>query len=151
MLPQDTTHLMQRPCPTNEEVRAKIQQAIGPHEDLMTVVKRRKLQWYGHVWPKPFCKAQWKGEEDKADRGRGGKKTSGNGQAWYSASHRGQWSTGKNGGDWLGNHLRCPNDPLGWGINDDDDNRLKLYWGDKQMKIISGRRMNGWKLFRGNK
>ena len=34
---------------TNEEVRAKIQQAIGPHEDLQTIVKRRKLQWYGHV------------------------------------------------------------------------------------------------------
>ena len=26
----------------------KIQQAIGPHEDL-TIEKRRKLQWYGHV------------------------------------------------------------------------------------------------------
>ena len=34
---------------TNEEVRAKIQQAIGPHEDLLTIVKRRKLRWYGHV------------------------------------------------------------------------------------------------------
>ena len=34
---------------TNEEVRAKIQQANGPHEDLLTTVKRRKLQWYGHV------------------------------------------------------------------------------------------------------
>ena len=34
---------------TNEEVRAKIQQAIGPHEDLLTIVKRRELQWYGHV------------------------------------------------------------------------------------------------------
>ena len=34
---------------TNEEVRAKIQQAIGPHED-PTNVKRRKLQWYGHVY-----------------------------------------------------------------------------------------------------
>ena len=32
----------------DEEVRAKIQQAIGPHEDL-TIVKRRKLQWYDHV------------------------------------------------------------------------------------------------------
>ena len=28
---------------TNEEVRAKIQQAIGPHEDLLPIVKRRKL------------------------------------------------------------------------------------------------------------
>ena len=34
---------------TNEEVRAKIQQAIGPHEDLLTILKRRKLQWYGDV------------------------------------------------------------------------------------------------------
>ena len=34
---------------TNEEVRAKIQQAIGRHEDLLTIVKRRKLQWDGHV------------------------------------------------------------------------------------------------------
>ena len=32
-----------------KEVRAKIQQAIGPYEDLPTTVKRRKLQWYGHV------------------------------------------------------------------------------------------------------
>ena len=34
---------------TNEEVRAKIQQIIGSHEDLLTTVKRRKLKWYGHV------------------------------------------------------------------------------------------------------
>ena len=34
---------------TNEEVCAKIQQAIGPHEDLITIVKRCKLKWYGHV------------------------------------------------------------------------------------------------------
>ena len=42
------------------------------------------------VCPKPSCKAQSKGEEDKADRGRGGKTTSGNGQAWNSSSPRGQ-------------------------------------------------------------
>ena len=34
---------------TTEEVCAKIQQAIGPHEDLLTIIKRCKLQWYGHV------------------------------------------------------------------------------------------------------
>ena len=34
---------------TNEEVRAKIQQAIEPQEDLLTIVKRRQLQWYGHI------------------------------------------------------------------------------------------------------
>ena len=36
---------------TNEEVRVKIQRAIGPHEDLMTIVKTRNLQWYEHVSP----------------------------------------------------------------------------------------------------
>ena len=34
---------------TNEEVRAKIQQAVRPHKDLLTIVNRRKLQWYGYV------------------------------------------------------------------------------------------------------
>ena len=34
---------------TNEEVCAKIQQAIEPHEDLPTIVKKRELQWYGQV------------------------------------------------------------------------------------------------------
>ena len=33
----------------NEEVRTKIQQAIGSHEDLVTIVKSRKLQWHGQV------------------------------------------------------------------------------------------------------
>ena len=49
MLPQATTYLTQRPCYHNQEVRAKIQQAIGPHKDDLTIVKRHKLQWYGHV------------------------------------------------------------------------------------------------------
>ena len=34
---------------TNKDVRAKIQQAIRPHGDLPTMVKRCKLQWYGNV------------------------------------------------------------------------------------------------------
>ena len=41
-------HILHRDHVTNEEVRAKIQQAIVPHGDL-TVVKGRKLKWYGHV------------------------------------------------------------------------------------------------------
>ena len=42
-------HISYKDCVTNGEVRAKIQQAIGPQEDLLTMVKRRKLQWHGHV------------------------------------------------------------------------------------------------------
>ena len=54
---------------TNEEVRAKIQEAIGPHEDLLTTVKRRKLQWYGHL---PFIRS---GQNHLAKHSEGGKKT----------------------------------------------------------------------------
>ena len=42
-------HISYKDHVTNEEVHAKIQQAIEPHEDLLMIVKRRKLQWYGHV------------------------------------------------------------------------------------------------------
>ena len=42
-------HISYKDHITNEEVCAKIQQAIGPHEALLTIVKRHKLQWYGHV------------------------------------------------------------------------------------------------------
>ena len=74
-------HISYKDHVTNEEVRAKIQQAIGPHGDLLTIVKRHKLQWYGHVSrssgpAKTILQGTVKGEEDKADRGRGGKTTS---------------------------------------------------------------------------
>ena len=87
-------HISYKDHVTNEEVRAKIQQAIGPYEDLLTIVKRRKLQWYGHVsrssgLAKTILQGTVKGEEDEADKGRGGKTTSGNGQAWSSPSPRG--------------------------------------------------------------
>ena len=34
---------------TNEQVRKTIIKHIGPDEDLLATVKRRKLKWYGHV------------------------------------------------------------------------------------------------------
>ena len=46
---------------TNEQVRAKIQQATGPHEDLLTIVKRRSGMVMFPVYqvrPKPSYKAQ---------------------------------------------------------------------------------------------
>ena len=99
VLPQDTTH----PCKdhvTDEEVPAKIQRAIRRHEDLLKIVKRRKLQWHGHIsrssgLAKTILRGTVKGGRRHADRGRGGKTTSGNGQAWSTACPRGQWRTGK--------------------------------------------------------
>ena len=34
---------------TNEEVRRKIQAAIGEYDKLLTLVKKLKLRWFGHV------------------------------------------------------------------------------------------------------
>ena len=42
-------HITYKDHVTNKEVCVKIQQAIGPHKDLLTIVKRGKLQRYGHV------------------------------------------------------------------------------------------------------
>ena len=38
---QKILHISYKDHVTNEEVRAKIQQAIGPYADLLTIVKRR--------------------------------------------------------------------------------------------------------------
>ena len=82
---------------TNEEVRAKIQQAIGPHEDLLTIVKRRKLQWYGHVsrssgLAKTILQGTVKGGRRQ---GRQRKRWEDNIREWSSASPRGQWRRGE--------------------------------------------------------
>ena len=79
---------------TNDDVCAKIQRAIGPHEDL-TIAKRRKLKWYGHAFhssglAETVLQGTVKGRKDKADRNRGG-----NEQALSSPSPRGQWRTEK--------------------------------------------------------
>ena len=47
---------------TNEEVRAKIQQVIEPHKDLLAMVKRRKLHWYDHAMRRKENISEWAGE-----------------------------------------------------------------------------------------
>ena len=34
---------------TNGELRRKIQAAIGEYDELLTLIKKRKLRWFGHV------------------------------------------------------------------------------------------------------
>ena len=129
VLPQYTTnHLIQRPCyqrgsPCQDPAGNRTTQRPPDH---------RKETHTAVVWScLPFIRSgqshlarhSEKAEEDKVDRGRGGKTTSGNGQAWSSPSPRGQWRTGENGGIWLRNHLWCPNDLRGQGIDDQDNDR----------------------------
>ena len=93
-------HISYKDHVTNEEVRAKIQHAIGLHEDLLTIVKRRKLQWYAHVsrssgLAKTILQVTVKGGWRQSRQRKRWKTTSGNWQAWSSPSPRGQWRTGK--------------------------------------------------------
>ena len=62
-------HISYKDDVTEEEIRAKIKQAIRPYEDLLTIIKRRKMQWYGHVsrssgLAKTILQVTVKGEED---------------------------------------------------------------------------------------
>ena len=109
VLPQETIHLMQRPC-----YQQRLCQDQAGNWLTWRPPDHCKEMQTAVVWTcLPFIRSsciQWKGEEDKADRGRSGKTTSGNGLACSLPSPMGQWRTVKNGGNWLRNHLWCPND-----------------------------------------
>ena len=104
---------------TNEEVRAKIQQAIGPHEDILTTVKRRKLQWYRHVscssgLARTILQGTVKGERRQ---GRQRKKWEDNIREWTGLGFAKSQRAVENRGKWRkltpGNNLWCPNDRRG--------------------------------------
>ena len=111
-------HISYKDHVTNEEIRATIQQATGPHEDLLTIVKRRKLQWYGHVsrssgMAKTISQGTVKGRRRK---GRQSKRWEDNIREWtgleFGKSQKAVENR-KNEENWLQNHLWCPNDPRG--------------------------------------
>ena len=114
MLPQDTMHLIQRPCyqrGSSCQDPASNRTTRRPpyhHKETQTAVAWSCLPSVrsgqnhltrhserGKKISKLVGALSPVGEEDKADRGRGGKTTSGNGQAWSSPSPRGQWKTEK--------------------------------------------------------
>ena len=89
-----------------EEVKARIGNAIGPYEDLLTTMKRRKLKWYWHVTrssglAKLSYMKQLKGEDEETDRGNDGNTTSKSGLAFHGTSHYGKLRTERSGERWL--------------------------------------------------
>ena len=108
---------------TNGEVCDKIQQAIGPHEDLLTIVKRRSLRWYSHVSRSPgLAKTILQGTvKGRRRQGRQRKRWEDNVREWIGlelAKSQRAVENRNNGGNWLLNHLWCPNDPRGYGIDE---------------------------------
>ena len=108
-------HISNKDHVTNEEVRAKIQQAIGPHEDL----KRKETQT-AVVWSCfPFI---WPGQNHLARHSERGKKTrqtkrwEDNIREWTGLEFSKSQRAVENREKWrklLQNHLWCPNDPRG--------------------------------------
>ena len=85
---------------TNEEVRNRIQNAIGVHDDLLTMIKKRQLRWYGHISRSSgMAKAILQGTV-KGRRGRQKKRWEDNIKEW----------TGMGFGD----SLRAAEDTEGW-------------------------------------
>ena len=79
----------------NEEVRKKIQAAIGKYNELLTLVKKRKLRWFDHVsrssgLAKTILQGTVKEKEKEVDRRRGGKTISKSGQEWTLPAQLGQ-------------------------------------------------------------
>ena len=69
---------------TNNAVRDRIRQAIGPYDDIVTTVRKRKLKWFGHVsrssgLAKTILQGTVQGGEEGADKRSVGKTTSLNG------------------------------------------------------------------------
>ena len=110
-------HLAQRPCYQRGSL-CQIQKAIGPHKDLLTIVKRRKLQWYGHV-------SRSSGVAKTILQGivKGGRRQVRQRKRWEDSIRKwtglefakSQWAVEnkENGKNWLRNHLWCPDDPRG--------------------------------------
>ena len=101
---------------TNEEVRRKIQAAIGEYDEFLTLVTKRKLRWF---WP--CLKVFWFSKDNptghserkkikETDRRRGGETISKSGQEWTLPAQLRQLKTSQNGKGLLRMNLWCPDD-----------------------------------------
>ena len=89
---------------TNEEVRRKIQAASGEYDELLTLVKKRKLRWFGHVsrssgLAKTILHGTRKG---KRKRGRQKKRWEDNIKEWTGMDFASSTRAAENGSRWKG-------------------------------------------------
>ena len=98
---------------TNEEVRRKIQAAIGEYDELLTLVKKRKLRWSGHVsrssgLAKAILQGTVKGKRKRGRQKKRWETISKSGQEWTLPAQLGQLKTGQDGKRLLQFHLWWP-------------------------------------------
>ena len=107
---------------TNEEVRRKIQAAIGEYDELLTLVKKRKLRWFGHVSRSSvLAKAILQGTvKGKRKRGRQKKRWEDNIKGWTRIDFASSTRAAENRRKWEGivaNSSVVPRRPskvMGW-------------------------------------
>ena len=100
---------------TNEEVRRKIQAAIGEYDELLTLVKKRKLRSFGHIsrssgLAKAILQGTVKGKKTRQTEEEVGRQHQKSGQEWTLPAQLGQLKTGQDGKGLLQIHLWCPDD-----------------------------------------
>ena len=107
---------------TNEEVWNRIKQTTGPHEDLLTTGKKRKLKWYGHVSRSlGLAKTILQGTvQGGRKRGRQKKRWQDNIREWTGLPVKDTVKKTKDekvGERWLPDHLLCPYGHPDYGIH----------------------------------
>ena len=95
---------------TNTEVKSRIEQNIGPFEDLLTTVKKRKLMWYGHIsrssgLAKTFLQGTVQGGRR---RGRQRKRWEDNIREWTGLTLSDALRKAENREEWRPDQQRCP-------------------------------------------
>ena len=104
---------------TNEEVRQIVMKHVKNYEDLLTKVKKRKLEWYGHVTrSNGLSKTILQGTvQGKRRRGRQRKKWADNIFEWTGISFSATQALAHNRHKWRqivkSSKHKCPHDPIG--------------------------------------
>ena len=92
---------------TNEEIRRNIQAAIAEYDDLMTLVTKRKLRWFGYVFRSSGLAKMILLDTMKGKRGRGRQKKRWEGRQYYKSGHKlcylhyGSWKQDKMEREWF--------------------------------------------------
>ena len=88
---------------TNEEIGRKIQAAIGEYDELLTLVKERKLRWFGHVSRSSYLAAKTilQGTVKGEKRGRQTKKREDNIKEWTGMGFASSTRAAENRTRWI--------------------------------------------------
>ena len=96
---------------TNEEVRRKIQTAIGEYDELLTLIKKRKLRWFCHVLRSSgLAKTILQGTVKGKGKKRQTEEEVGRQYQLTLPAQLGQLKTGQDRKGLLRIHLWCPDD-----------------------------------------